>query len=33
MIQATIKSPLQESVEQGAASVMTDLWSDNIVSY
>ena len=29
-VQAIIKSSLQESAEQGAASVMTDLWSDNV---
>jgi len=31
-IQATIKSALQPSALQGAASVVTDLWSDNVVS-
>ena len=31
-IQATISSSLRESAEVGAVSVVTDLWSDNIVS-
>jgi len=31
-IQDTIKSGLQKSAEQGADSVMTDLWSDNVMS-
>ena len=31
-IQATIRSSLQESAELGAVSVVTDLWSDNVVS-
>jgi len=31
-IQETIKSSLQKPAEQGAVSVVTDLWSDNIVS-
>ena len=31
-IQDTIKSRLQKPAEQGAVSVVTDLWSDNVVS-
>ena len=31
-IQETIKSRLQKPAEQGAVSVVTDLWSDNVVS-
>ena len=31
-IQAIIRSSLQESAELGAVSVVTDLWSDNVVS-
>ena len=31
-IQDTIKSSLQKSAEQGAVSVVKDLWSDNVVS-